>query len=301
MPHRKQKYIIDLHKWRSITALVACSITLIATIYAIVSGLLEFRPDSRQATSLFQYLTQNANSLTALAAGLIIPYTIEGIRKKRFIYPKWLAVFHYSGAVTISLVLVFSVCFMGAYDPVAAFGGQNFYLHIICPVLVLASFFLVENDRHYTIRDSIFSLIPIAIYACVYTWEVGIVGPENGGWNDLYHVMDFVPFYFSGPALIALSVGLSLGIRRISNLLLEVRRRKLMAEWKEDLLPVEVKVEVYGLGRHAGRREEESDISIPMDILTLLAQCYGMQKGELLKVYARGVLDAVEEKEEKKK
>ena len=80
--------MISLNRWRSIMALLACTITILAAVYAIVSSLLEFVPDEKAATNLYQFLTPNANTMTALAAALIVPFAIEGIRKKRITYPK---------------------------------------------------------------------------------------------------------------------------------------------------------------------------------------------------------------------
>ena len=86
-PLNRRRYMISLNRWRSVMALVACVVTILASVWAIVSSLLEFVPDARSTTSLFQYLTADSNMLTAAAAALIIPFAVEGIRKKRSTYP----------------------------------------------------------------------------------------------------------------------------------------------------------------------------------------------------------------------
>lgn len=287
----RRRYMIALNRWRSGMALLASVTTLLAAVFAIVRSLLEFVPDDRAATSLYQFLTPNANTLTALASAFIIPYTVEGMRKKRFTYPKWVALLHYSGTICTTLVMVFSVCVMSLFDSAAAFGGYNFQLHIICPSLVLASFFMVERDSHFTPRDSLICMIPVAVYALVYTWQVVVVGFDRGGWNDFYHLTDYVPIYVSAPSMLALALGISVGILKISNRLLTLRRKRLTALWTDGVRPVQVKIEMFGLGRYTGENGDESEIPIPMDIIAMLAERYGIETEALLQIYTRGVLD----------
>ena len=293
---KRRLYIISLNRWRSIMALAACAVTILTAVYAIVSSLLEFVPDDREATNLYQFLTPNANTLTALAAALIVPFAIEGIRKKRFTYPKWVALLHYSGTICTTLVMVFSVFIMSFFDRDAAFGGHNVQLHIICPVLVLVSFFLVECNSHFTMKESMLCMIPVTFYALVYIWQVAVIGFPNGGWNDFYHMTDFVPIYVSVPFMFMLAFGISIGILKISRVLLALRRKKLTALWTDDVDPIEVKIELFGLGRFAGENGEESDIPIPLDIINMLAERYHLKTSDLIQAYARGALDGFAEK-----
>ena len=78
--------------------------------------------------------------LTAFSAALIIPFAVEGVRKKHFSNPKWVIMFHYSSMVRVSLMLFYSVGFISWIGPHAAFGGYNIYLHIVCPALLVFSF-----------------------------------------------------------------------------------------------------------------------------------------------------------------
>lgn len=256
-------------------------------------------PDEKAATSLYQFLTPNANTMTALAAALIVPFAIEGIRKKRFTYPKWVALLHYSGTVCTTLVMVFSVCVMSFFDREAAFGGRNFYLHLICPILVLISFFQVESNIRFSWKESMLCMIPIVLYALVYFWQVVVIGFENGGWNDFYHLTDFVPAYVSAPLMLLLALGISVGILKISVYLHAKRTKKITALWTDDVDPIEVRIELFGLGRFAGETGDESDIHIPMDFINMLAKRYNLKAGDLIRTYAKGVLDGFMEKKER--
>ena len=221
------KYMISLHDWRSRVALIACIVTLFASLAMIGRGMVEYTTGGTDARVLFHYFTVNSNFLTAIASGTIIAYAVDGIRKKRFTYPKWTALLHYSGTVCTTLTMVFAIGLISWYDPRMAFGGTNLFLHLICPLLVLIAFFLVESDNNYTVRDTLIVLIPFAIYCVIYLYEVVIVGPEQGGWQDFYHFTDFVPIYVALPAMCLLAFGIATGIRLLSNRLNAVRRRKL--------------------------------------------------------------------------
>ncbi len=293
--------MISLNRRRSIISLAACTVTISAAVYAIVGSLLEFEHDNKTASNFYQFFTPHANTITALAAALIVPFAIEGIRKKRFTYPRWVALFHYSGTICTTLAMVFSVFFISFYDRNAAFGGHNLPMHIICPILVLLSFFLAECNVHFTMKESILCMAPVVIYAAVYFWQVVIIGFPNGGWNDFYHLTDYMPIYVSAPLMFLLALGISAGILKISGLLYASRRKKLTALWTDDVDPVEVKIELFGLGRFAGESGEESDISIPLDIINMLAERYHLKASELIQPYARGVLDGFMEKAERGK
>ena len=106
-------------------ALIASVTTVVVAIHAIVNSMLSFVPDDTSATSLYQFFTPNANTLTAIAAAMIIPFAIDGIRKKRFTYPKWIALLHYSGTICTTFVMVFGACVMSFFDMKAAFGGYK--------------------------------------------------------------------------------------------------------------------------------------------------------------------------------
>ena len=240
MPNRENKtragdghYLVNLQRWRSMTALPACLVTLVAVAVSIAGGIAEFVQDGLPAANLFQYLTSNAGLLAGLGAAFIFPYAVEGIRRKRFTYPKWVALLHYSGTACATLIMLFSVTFIAVTDPQMAFGGNNLQLHIICPLLILLCFFLVESGRRYTLRDAFICQIPFWIYAAVYLVQVLIRGKERGGWADLYHLTEYLPWYVSMILLLLLSMGVTLGLRRLYNLLADARGRKLTAGWGE--------------------------------------------------------------------
>ena len=85
-------------------------------------------------------------------------------------------------------------------------------------------------------------------------------------------------------------------IRIVSNRLAVMRKERLLSLWTGDMEPVEVNIEIYGLGRYNGFHDEKSEMSIPYDILEALAERYAMDPTALMKVYTKGLQDAVKEK-----
>lgn len=291
-----KQYMINLYKWRSIIALIACLVTLFFAIGAISSNLIEF-VKTNETEDLLKYFTVNSNILTALSAACIIPYAIEGIRKKRFSYPKWAALLHYSGTICTTLTMVFAIFIISQYDIVLAFGKYNFFLHIVCPVTILVSFMMVESGYRINIDESIICLFPFILYALIYTTKVFLIGEENGGWEDLYKLVTFAPISFSFPAMFMIALGVSLAIGKVYNYIGEIRKNKLQESWPEEASPVEIKIEAYGLGRYMGMHEESNNANLPLDILEEMAERYNIKQEELTRAYVKGVIDGSKERD----
>ncbi len=295
MPRRSRQYMIDLQRWRSIIALIACSVTMLFTILSIRQSVIHYVRQGWIVGDYFRYFTTLSNIMTALAASFIVPFAINGIRFKRFVYPKWLARMHYAGTVGTTMTMVFSLVFILPRDPVFAIGGNHLFLHVICPIGVLISFELVENGRPYTRKDNLLSLIPFLTYSILYVFMVVVLGEEQGGWEDLYLLNTLVPIYVSMPCVWLLAGGISCALRAIFNRLNRIRTEKLLGTWRDDLTPVEIKIEVFGLGRYYGLHGEKNDLSLPYDILEAFSKRYAIDIDELVKAYTKGLLDGVKE------
>lgn len=299
-PGKKKKkarqYFIDLQRWRSLVALIACCDTFFFTVAAIVSSLIHYSRMGWTIRDYFRYFTTLSNLLTALAAVFIIPFAVNGLRKKRFVYPKWLFLLHYMGTIYTTITFVFAMVFILPWDPEFVFGGVQLYLHVVCPIAILIAFELVEGSTLITREYSMKCLIPFFIYSLVYVVMVVVIGEEHGGWEDLYMLNTYVPFYISLPAIWLFSYVIASLIRILANRLNERRRNRMLAHWKEDMEPVEINIEVYGLGRYMGTQDTISELSVPYDILQMIGERYSMDPAALMNVYMKGLLDAVKEK-----
>ena len=294
---KSRRYMIDLHKWRSAVALVACIVTLVLSISAITSNLIKYVDSGLGIRDLLQYFTIQSNLMTALASSFIIPYAINGIRRKRFVYPKWLSMFHYSGTLCTTLTMVFALLFILPHDRDLAIGAHNFFLHVICPIGILISFCMVESSYKYTRRDNLICLLPVLVYSLVYLTMVVIIGEERGGWRDLYLLDEFIPWYISLFLMYTLAYGIGYLIRKVSNQLTVKRQEELLSSWRPDLEKVELNVELFGLGRYYGMTCAKNDVSIPFDLLEMLADRYSLDPDDLVKVYVKGLVDGIRDRE----
>lgn len=161
---KHRRYIIGLYRIRSSIALLASTIAIVFSLTGIVFGLLIYTRNGVPPIELFRYFTIDMNLFGAVGAGMIVPYAVEGIRKKRFSCPRWTAKLYYVGTSCIVLIMFFTVGLISWNDPELAFGGNNFFLHVICPLMVLLSFMLIESEYHYSLVDNLLCLIPVVVY-----------------------------------------------------------------------------------------------------------------------------------------
>ena len=290
-------YMINLYKWRSVAALIACIVTLFFSVNAINWGITSYMSEGTSVLSLFCYFTIVSNCLTALGSSFVLPYAVDGIHRKRFIYPKWVAMFHYAGTICTTLTMVFAVLVISWFNPDFAFGRYNFWLHLICPVAVLVSFFMVESSYRYSLDDTFICMIPFFIYSLFYLAFVVLIGEENGGWEDMYYAATFTPITLSLPLMYFLAFAVAFLIRAGYNRLSCYRQEKLTAAWSNDAEPVEIKVEAFGLGRYDGKHGESNSINMPLEILEAMSEKYSLSMDELLRAYSKGVTGGLKERE----
>lgn len=294
-----KQYLIDIHKWRSVMALIACAITLVSSCYAFASVIRNYVSQGWYLPGLFRYFTTLSNMLTALASSFIMPFAINGIRKKRFVLPKWLSMLHYSGTVCLTLIFVFAMTFIMSYSKDDAIGGNNFYLHLICPIAVLISYGLVESSNKFSWKETLICLIPLILYSLVYLVMVVVIGEENGGWPDLYKLATFVPVYISFPSMAVVAYLVAFAVRKLSDWVRGRREAQMLSSWSKEAEPVEINIEVYGLGRFYGSHGDKDNLTVPLDILETLSKYYKMDLSALYNVYTKGLLEGVKEREDK--
>ncbi|MBR4461981.1 MAG: hypothetical protein IKS51_05310 [Erysipelotrichaceae bacterium] len=298
---QKRRYMIALQKSRSYVALFASILTFACCVYAVSGGLIQdpnaLHPE--RGNQLFKLFTVNSNVFAAIGAAMMIPFAVEGVRKKRFAYPKWLQIIQQSGAICTTLTMVFAIFLIYPSTGVeTAFLGMNFWLHLVCPIMTLILLFSSENNMELTIYDSFAGLVPFYIYALVYLTNVVFLGEEYGGWRDIYMVATYLPPILSIALLFMLSFGISQVIRIIYNKIVRYRRKKMISQWNDDLTEIDLKIEAYGLGRYNGMYDEISNITTPVDIFLDLAEKYQVTIDELCRAYNKGVAHGLKQREE---
>ena len=291
---KERRYIINLQKNRSLIALISCLVSLFLTIACINYGFIQYARAGVKPLDLLQYFTVDANAITAFATAMIIPYAIDGFRKKRFYCPKWAVMFYFCGTVCTTLIMVFATCVISLFDFEMAFRGTNFYLHAICPVLILISFFLIESYYSISIKDVLRCMLPVLIYAIIYVYKVIIIGVDNGGWEDIYYFTKNAPALVSFIAMMVITYLVALAVRSIYNKLSKYRIKKLSDNlWNEDVSDVEIKIELFGLGRFMGKKENKTYAILPLDIISIISDKYHIKKEDLIAAYTKGMTDSI--------
>lgn len=298
-----QRYSIDLNQRHSMVALIAGLVVSVCAFFAIAGGLIE-APSGvtpERGSNLYHLFTVNSNTLAAFGAVLMVPYAVEGIRNKKFILPKWIAMFQYAGAICTTLTMVFAIFLIfPAAGAKLAFTGMNFWLHVICPIMSLVLLYTVESDNRFTIQDSLTALIPFYLYAVIYIFNVVLLGEANGGWRDIYRLTVYLPAGISAPLMFMLGFGIATLIRYTYNRLAQHRHNMMVRTLWSDLSPVELRVEAFGLGRYRGLNNDEDNINFPIDIFRTITALYDVSMAELVSAYARGVTDGLDERSNKR-
>ena len=293
---RKKRYLISVEETNSVVAMDASIIIYLITLASVFYMLWHTAPSSEHP---LHYFTVISNLLSATGAAFMFPYAVSGIRKKRFILPRWLILFQYSGATCVTITLVSSLLLILPTQGITSLEGANFWLHIITPFLTVLLFESVETGYAITFRESLIALIPYWIYMSIYTVMVLIIGEENGGWSDFYKTMAFWPAWISILLMIGIGLGISAILRLVQNMRARLNRKRISKLWAENLDPSEILIEAFGLGRYMGTYTSREEITVPLGIFTMLSKRYNVPEEKLSKAYMKGVIDSLNERAKK--
>ncbi|MDD3214227.1 MAG: hypothetical protein PHY64_11165, partial [Eubacteriales bacterium] len=138
--------------------------------------------------SLVQFYTQDSN-LLALAASLTLVFALLKNGKDGSI-PKWVSLFNYMAACCLAVTFVVVVCVLspmegeGGYT-VMLLSGSMLYHHLLCPVLMLFSFVVLEPAPSPARKYALVALAPTAIYAAAAI-ALNLVGVLDGPYPFLH-------------------------------------------------------------------------------------------------------------------
>ena len=266
---------------RAFLALLSCTAVALLVGAAVGAYMLgtpsETTPE--RAASTFRLFTVLSNMLSAMGCFLSIPFAVEGIRKDRYHIPEWCITILYAGATSVAVTFLFSVLLIAPImGTQLAFGGSNFYMHLMCPILCVCAFLFLESEHKMGVIHTIIALLPFLAYATVYFIQVVVIGEANGGWRDIYKLNTFVPFWVSLPIMLAMGYGVARGLAAAHNV---ISRRQ--AAWDEQhAISFSERVEGDSLDaeiekmakKHAEKEPFGSYMIIPIRALETLNQKY---------------------------
>jgi hypothetical protein len=136
----------------------------------------------------------------------------------------------FAGTTSVALTFLVSLCILAPVKGfVLIFTGSRFFLHGLCPILAMITFCFFITSHVITLRESVFAMLPVMLYAMVYYFMVEILGPKNGGWDDFYGFLTRIPQWISLLSFMPLTFAIASVLRLLHNSNC-IRARRIEAE-----------------------------------------------------------------------
>ena len=258
--------LVRKNRMQCICALISCAIVVVCVCIGVTMNLTTLYDEDfdNMGIRTFCMFTVNSNILAALTAFTVIPYAIDGIRKKEYILPDWVVVFMMAGTTAVALTFLVSLFILSPVKGfVLIFTGSRFFLHGVCPVLTILAFCVFVTSHKVTVKQSFFSLIPVAIYAAVYFVMVVLIPKEMGGWDDFYGFATRVPIWLSASLILPLTFGIATLIRLWHNRSFVDRRKNEIRIFLDYFDGKEAKEILFELGRTRAKIHPFGEVIVP--------------------------------------
>ncbi len=210
---------------RQKTALVLNSLIVAFTIFATISTVIGFKfmQDinvlSEKNLKSFRYFTNQSNILAAIVALIYIIFKYSAAGKNSEKLPSWLYGLKIASATGVAFTMIVTVCYLAPTSSngyFSLFMNSNLFMHFVTPMLCIISFIFFEPAEKTSFKMSLAGVIPMALYASVYTPNV-LLHLDNGKVNPLYDWYGFLAFGLNTiwivlPLLVVVAWFLSLGL-----------------------------------------------------------------------------------------
>ena len=224
--------LVRKNRAQCICALISCAIVVVCVCIGVTMNLTTLYDEDfdNMGIRTFCMFTVNSNILAAVSSFAIIPYAIDGIRKKEYVLPDWVVVFMMAGTTSVTLTFLISLFVLSPVKGfVLIFTGSRFFLHGLCPILNILAFCVFVTSHKVKLKGTLISIIPVAIYAIVYFVMVVVITEERGGWDDFYGFATKIPVWISATVILPITLGIATLIKLWHNSSF-VKRRKNEAE-----------------------------------------------------------------------
>ena len=207
--------------------------TFILSIVMTVFGVANVRPMLRLMATPDDVFAEAASYLTIYIAGIsgLLIYNMGsgilravGDSRRPLLFIGLTAVVKisldllFAGVTSVGLTFLISLCILAPVKGfVLIFTGSRFFLHGVCPVVAMIAFCFFISNHVISLRESVFALIPVMLYAMVYYFMVEILGPDNGCWDDFYGFLTRIPSWISLISFMPLTFGIASVLRVLHN------------------------------------------------------------------------------------
>lgn len=214
--------IKKLNRTRCITGLVVSILMVSLVFVALTLNLINYYNESspEAGSGTMRMFTTLSNIIVAIGSLLIIPYSIDGLRKNNYHLPIWIVDILYIGTFCVALTFLVASTIIsiaqGFYT--SMFYNSNIFFHLINPICAIVLFTFVNSDHNISFKKSFIPLIPVTLYGIVYVIMAILIGEANGGWRDVYEFNTFMPWPITIILIALVSFGISNLIRYLHNL-----------------------------------------------------------------------------------
>lgn len=120
--------------------------------------------------TFLKYYTVNSNILAFFSSTLMVVFTLRLIKKKKEI-PLIVRMLKYITAICLTVTFVVVVAVLAPMHEFDYKGylleDDQFFHHLLCPVLAFVSYVFFENNSEFTIKNSLVATLPTLLYAII--------------------------------------------------------------------------------------------------------------------------------------
>ena len=154
---------------------VLCNLAMAVAAVAAVWGHCRKAP----LRVVLRYFTALSNLFCALASLIVAVCRLCGG------LPAAAALLKFAGTASVTVTLLTVLLFLG---PTLGYRlmltGPDFWLHLVCPLLALASYYLWDRPAA-GLAVVLLAVAPVALYGAMYLYRV-LFAPEEKRWPDIY-------------------------------------------------------------------------------------------------------------------
>lgn len=292
--------LVRKNRIQCMCALISCAIVVVCVCIGVTMNLTTLYDQNfdNMGIRTFCMFTVNSNILAALSSFAIIPYAIDGLRKKEYILPNWVVVFMLTGTTAVALTFLVSLFILSPVKGfVLIFTGSRFFLHGVCPILNILAFCVFVTSHKITVKQSFFALIPVAIYAIVYFVMVVLIPKDLGGWDDFYGFATRVPIWISATVILPLTFGITTLVRLWHNHSFSKRRQNEAQIFLDYFDGKEAREILFEMGKGRAKIQPYGDVVLPTMVIKKIVYFTDsdLSINDACRLYLDGYLDAVQE------
>jgi hypothetical protein len=292
--------LVRKNRIQCMCALISCAIVVVCVCIGVTMNLTTLYDQNfdNMGIRTFCMFTVNSNILAALSSFAIIPYAIDGLRKKEYVLPNWVVVFMLTGTTAVALTFLVSLFILSPVKGfVLIFTGSRFFLHGVCPILNILAFCVFVTSHKITVKQSFFALIPVAIYAIVYFVMVVLIPKDLGGWDDFYGFATRVPIWISATVILPLTFGITTLVRLWHNHSFSKRRQNEAQIFLDYFDGKEAREILFEMGKARAKIQPYGDVILPTLVIKKIVYFTDsdLSINDACRLYLDGYLDAVQE------